>query len=324
MWRFVARRMVLSVLTIFLVVSVSFGVIALTPDPNLQGQLFALQRDGVPQDERQAYAERYREVRGRDKPLVDRYGAWIVNVATLDLGYSVDQQAPVTSLLEKRLPYTLGYVIPAMLLSFIAGVASGVWGALRDGARRERYTRYVTYIGFGIPNFVLGMLVLNRFGVKLGYKETGSVLSTFVPWSGLDPVRLAVPVILLATTLFAVQFRYARMESLNYLSDSYEKLLRAKGATRGDVARHAVRNTAGPLVSLFFAELVGVLVVSIYVIEAVFQIPGIGNLTLEAAHARDMPVVIGATLVMVVAVVAGNLIQEVAHRLLDPRIGNDS
>ena len=324
MWWFVARRAVLSVIAVFLVVSVSFGVIALTPDPNLQGQLFQLQRHGVPQEERQEYAEQYRSIRGRDRPLVDRYAAWMVNVATLDFGYSVNQQAEVTTLLEKRLPYTLAYVVPAMLLSLLAGVSAGVWGALRDGSLRERWTRYLAYLGFGVPNFLIGVLVIEYYGVQLGYERYGRVYNRALPWHGLDPIRLAPPIVLLATTLFAVQFRYARTESLDYLSDSFEKLLRAKGATKRDVARHAVRNTAGPLISLFFAELVGVLVVSIYVLEAVFHVPGIGNLTLQAVHDRDIPVVLGTTLVLVFAVIVGNFTQDVAHRLLDPRIGDDS
>lgn len=138
-----------------------------------------------------------------------------------------------------------------------------------------------------------------------------------------DWVRFAIPALVLATSLFAVQLRYARMEALDYLGEDYTRLLRSKGAGPRDVATHTVRNTAVPLISLFFAELVTVLVVNVYVMEAAFQIPGIGEMTLRAIGERDINVVMAATMLLVIAAIFGNLLQDLAYVYLDPRADTD-
>lgn len=323
MLRFAVRRTLFALFAMYLVVSIAFGMLTLTPDPNLQGQLNQMQRHGASDAELEAFRENYLDIRNRDRPLLDRYVSWLVGVSTLDFGYSVTYGERVSSVLAEKLPYTLGYVLPAMALSLVAGVAAGVRSALRAGSVGDRWGRYAAYFLFGLPNWWFGVTIIGLWGVQLGYYTEGVVVYEHIPMQLTDWVRFAIPTLVLATSLFAVQLRYARMEGLEYLGEDFAKLLRAKGAGTRAVASHTLRNTAVPLVSLFFAELVTVLVVNIYVMEAAFRIPGIGGMTLRAIGERDINLVMAATMLLVAAAVFGNLLQDLTYASLDPRVERD-
>lgn len=321
MYRYAIRRTLLAVLAMYLVVSIAFGVLTYTPDPNLEGQLFQMQRGGATEAEMEAFRSHYLEIRGQDRPVQDRYVSWLVAVSTLDFGYSATRGQSVASLLLETLPFTLGYVVPAVVMSSIAGVLLGVRSALHAGSWTDRWSRYSAYVVFGIPNWWIGVTVIAIWGAQLGYRREGVAVWEQIPMQlALDHwVRFAIPALVLATSLFAVQLRYARMEALEYLGEDYPRLLRAKGAGPRDVAAHTIRNTSVPLLSLFFAELVTVLVVNIYVMEAAFQVPGIGKLTLQAIGDRDVNVVMASTMLLVGAAIFGNLLQDLAYIVLDPR-----
>lgn len=282
-----------------------------------------MQRHGATDAELEAFREHYLEIRDRDRPVTDRYVSWLVAVTTLEFGYSVTYAKPVSAVLAEKLPFTLGYVLPAMLLSFLGGIAAGVWSAMTSGSFGDRWGRYSSYFVFGIPNWWFGVTIIAIWGAELGYRKEGVVVWESIPMELTDWVRFAIPALVLATSLFAVQLRYARMEALDYLGEDYTRLLRSKGAGPRDVATHTVRNTAVPLISLFFAELVTVLVVNVYVMEAAFQIPGIGEMTLRAIGERDINVVMAATMLLVIAAIFGNLLQDLAYVYLDPRADTD-
>lgn len=307
----------------YLVVSIAFGLLTFTPDPNLEGQLFQMQRHGATDAELEAFREHYLSIRDRDRPLLDRYVSWLVDVTTLDFGYSVTYGKPVSSVLLQKLPFTLGYVLPAMALSLVAGVAAGVHTALNVGDVSDRWARYTAYFLLGVPNWWVGVTAIGIWGAELGYRKEGVAVWEQIPMELTHWVRFAIPALVLAVSLFAVQLRYARMEALEYLGEDHARLLRAKGARTRDVAAHTVRNTAVPLFSLFFAELVTVLVVNVYVMEAAFQIPGIGGMTLHAIGQRDINLVMAGTMLLVAATIFGNLLQDLTYAVLDPRVETD-
>ena len=126
---------------------------------------------------------------------------------------------------------------------------------------------------------------------------------------------------MLGTSLLAGQARYARAESSEYVNAEFVKLLRAKGASGWAVARHLLRNAAVPLLSLFFADLLVIVALNIFVLEVVFGIPGLGQLSYEAIQNRDLPLILGTVMVLVFAGIFGNLFQDITYRTLDPRIG---
>jgi peptide/nickel transport system permease protein len=301
--RWFGRRLVLSVLAAALVTTLAFGLVALTPDPNEGSIAYQVAREtggnGTAVEEA---LQDYREARNRDDPLPERYVGYLVNTATLDWGPSFSRGRPVSAVLGDALPVTAAYVGLALALSTAGGMVLGVYGALGAGSLRDRTVSIVVYGLFGLANFYL-------------------VAVPALDWLGRPPPMRTVvgPALLLTTTLVVGQLRYARGASLESLDHDFVKLARAKGAGSLRVARHVARNVAVPLLSLSFSELFAVLVLEAFVVERVFGLNGLTTVTLAAVNARDLPLIVGATMTVAFAGIAANFLQDLARQLLDPR-----
>jgi peptide/nickel transport system permease protein len=323
---FLVRRAAFAVLAVYLVVSTAFAFVALTPDPNISEIEYAVAsttRLAENVDENvEAAVSAYEEARNLDDPVHERYLRWLLDVTLLDWGQSYASGAPVTSLLGAHLPFTLAYVLPAMLVSTLGGVALGVYSAVREPRLLDRLGTGSSYLALGIPNFWLA-------GVAVAVAEYGHgwILTDIQPELGvLHPanlVRLAVPAAILATSLLAGQLRYVRSETREHAAAEFARLLEAKGAGPRTIARHALKNAAPPLVSLFFVDLLAVLVLNVYVLEYVFEIPGFGILSYNAIINRDVPVILGTTMVVAFVGIGGNLLQDLAYAVFDPRVGDE-
>ncbi|WP_161973202.1 ABC transporter permease [Halostella litorea] len=315
-WKHVTKRVLFAVFALYLVVSVTFAFVALTDDPN-EGAIAWGAATGPEVDSaedadaagKEAIRE-YRESRNLDAPLHERYLRWVVGVATLDWGQSYSQNAPVTDVLSRTLPATLAYVVPAMLFAIVGGVGLGVFSAMNDGSAVERLSTAAFSVSYGVPNF-WWVIVIPIVGA-----DHVPELIAAIP----DFRTVVLPASVLGASLIAGQLRYARAESSEYVNTEFVKLLRAKGASNRRVARHVLKNAALPLFSLFFVELLGVLVVNVFVLEQILPIQGIGRVGLQAIHDRDIPLVLGIAIVTATAGVVGSLIQDLAHVSLDPRV----
>lgn len=315
------RRLLLAVLAAYLVMSLAFGLVAFTPDPG-EGRVAygaAMATGGNETAVREAL-EDYREARNRDEPVLDRYVNYLVDTARLNWGVSFSQGRPVTAVLGDALPATARYVVLALVLATPGGLVLGAYGALNHRSLPDRAVSVLVYGLFGLANFYLGYLLLYQFGAGSG--PVGDVLRVLPGWlAGTEPEReTLLPGLVLATTLLAGQLRYARAEALEYVDREFVKLLRSKGAGPLRVGRHVVRNAAIPLLSLFFSELFAVLAVEVIVVERVFGIEGLGLVALRAVNDRDLPLIVGVAMTVAFAGVAANLFQDVAYRVLDPRV----
>lgn len=330
--RRIALRIGLGVISMYVVMTVAFLFIAATPDPNVNVVQYAaaLEMRYAPPEEQLEYmrqqVQAYRQARNLDDPLWERYVRWLVAVSTFDWGLSKSARLPVTMLIRKRLPFTLAYVVPAMLLSAAGGIAVGAYLALRDRKWLDRTGRTVAYVGFGIPSFWLAVVLLHYatelYVLPWDYyiqMDAGVDVMT-APWAPGNLLGIALAAVVLTTTLFASQLRHARAETLEYVGSGFLRLARAKGLDRVGVARHALRVAAVPLLSLFFVDLFGVLVVSVFVIEFVLELPGFGLLTYSAIKARDMPMVLGSTMVIAFVGIVGTMLKDVLSVWLDPRV----
>ncbi len=323
---FLVRRTAFAVLAVYLVISTAFAFVALTPDPNISQIEYGVAsstRLAENVDENvEAAVSAYREARNLNDPVHERYVQWLVDVTLLDWGRSYASNAPVTSLVAVHLPFTLAYVLPAMVVSTLGGVALGVYSAVRETRLLDRLGTGASYFALGVPNFWLA-------GVAVAVAEYGHgwLVTDLQPELGvLHPanlVRLAVPAAILATSLLAGQLRYVRSETREHAAAEFARLLRAKGAGSWTVARHALKNAAPPLVSLFFVDLLAVLVLNVYVLEYVFQIPGFGTLSYDAIVNRDVPLILGTTMVVAFVGIGGNLLQDLAYAVFDPRVGEE-
>ena len=323
----VARRTVLAVFSMYIVMTIVFGFVALTADPNLGQVRFnaALQYSNAPPEERleriREEVQAYRQARNLDVPVEQRYARWLIDITTLDWGVSPSHGRPVITVIGERLPFTVAYVIPAMVVSALVGIALGAVTALRQGSLIDRFGTTAAYVGLGIPNFWLASVLL----LELTYKR--DVLSTSVspslgPFSPANLEAMVLPMVVLSTSLIAGQLRYARAESLEYTGEEFIRLVKAKGHSGWGIARHVLRVAAAPLLSLFFVELLAVLIVNIYVLEFVFDLPGFGLLSYEAIQRRDLPLLLGTTMIVAFIGIAANLLQDGLYTVLDPRVGS--
>jgi peptide/nickel transport system permease protein len=321
---FVARRAAFAVLAAYLVVSLTFVASAVVQQNNLGGQIAAAERGGAGPEEVQEIREEFWEARG-GSDHVDRYVDFVTGFVVFDWGESYALEEPVTDVVADRLPYTLAYVVPGVLGAFLVGSLLGVLGAFRRNSIFDGVPRLAAYLAMGIPSFWLVHLLNVEFRSVMPWLRPTRVALNATPrvseiWSFAYPLRYAVPAFVLSLGLVAGLLQHSRAESLEYERAPFVKLLEAKGASRLRVARHVLRNAAVPILTLSFVEVLGVLMLNVYILESVFNIPGIGMISLLAIENQDTPLVVGTTMVLVFVGIGGNFLQDVLYGYLDPTI----
>jgi peptide/nickel transport system permease protein len=327
-WLTVVRRSAFAVAVVWVVVSLAWASIALTPDPNEASAVRSINiNDQLTESEKEAAIER---IKGdSEAPPLERYLDWAGDFATLDWGTATSQQVPgpdgeptsmaVTEALSRGIPRTLSYVVPAIALSVLLGWTIGTYAALAPESRAARLASMAAYAGGGLPNFYLAVAIPVVLAVPL------DLLGSGLP-AKLGPfgVRTTIlPIAVLTLGLVGTQIRFTRTEVLEYARAEFVRLVRAKGAGPLRLARHVLRNAALPLLALFFTEVLAVLVVDVFVLEYVFPVEGIGAMALDAIFARDLSLVVGVTAVVVGTGVFGTLLQDLSYLYLDPRVGDE-
>jgi len=303
--RFLIKRAVWFVLGVLAVVTLTFLFVALTPDPNRAAVLW-----GGGEKALSAYAA----AKNQNLPLLDRYVIWLERLATLDLGSAAQTVGPshgpsVLDEIGDALGTTALYAVPGILAATAVGVALGTISGLKPNSWADSVVRGVSYFGLGVPHFYIAGFLWVYVGLfKYGAPD-------WVRYTGASGV--------LAITLLAAQTRYTRAEIREFAGTDFIKLVKAKGAGPGRVARHLLRNAALPLLTLFVAELLSVLVLTGIVVEKAFRIDGIGSLAFSAMDDRNMPLIVGVVLVVSVIGILGTFLQDVLYTVLDPRIGFD-
>ncbi|MFB6152817.1 MAG: ABC transporter permease [Halodesulfurarchaeum sp.] len=312
------KRVGFAVLAIYLVLSATFGFMMLAQDPQVARIAYAVGHSPEAQrasfEERQEMVaqaiQRYKEAHGLDEPLHVQYVRWMIDITTLDWGDSFHQNRKVTDIIAASLQDTLSFVIPAILIGLIGSLTLGVYAAMNQRSMLAKLLTTGSYLGYGIPNFWLAEVLL-LVGV-LGIMEVVGITGQLAIYTLASFV--------LGLSLLAAQLRYVRAEAREYLFSEFVTLIRAKGATNFVVGKHLLKNAALPLTSLFFSELLGVMVVNIFILERVLGITGIGYIGLRAIQEQDLPVVLGIAVIIAILGVVGNLIQDVINMIVDPRI----
>lgn len=313
---FLVRRTAWAMFAIYLVLSVAFAAVTVPADPNEALVGFAAATSG--EDPTEA-VDAYRRARGRDRPLADRYVGWLVDMSTFDWGTSPSLGAPVATVVFARLRITLLYLLPALFVATVGGVALGWVAARRRDEPTASLVSVVAYLGLSVPNFLLAEFAV-LYSVRY-FDHSFFTTPETIPVAGNHAVGLGLSAAALSATMLASQMRFARAEVLEYVTTDFVKVARAKGVAWTGVARHVLRNAAVPLLTFFVTDTIGVIALAIYVVEAVLHVPGIGALTLLAVESRDVPLVLATTLLVVVLVILANLLEDVAYAVLDPRLG---
>ena len=316
MSRYILRRLLIAVPTLIVISFVVFAILALAPtDP--MAQFGADPR--VPPEVR----ERIRESLGLNDPWPVRYVKWVTSVARLDFGYSFMSRGPVMDLIGQRLPNTLAVVGVAYVIGVLLAIPIGMVSAIKRYSLFDHLATSFAFIGFSVPTFFTGLLLIIIFSVKLHwlpfiYDSTLKItnLATLA-----DQMKQSImPITVLALFNTATIARYTRSEMLEHLPLDYVRTARSKGLReRFVVLRHVLRNSLIPVVTLIALGIPAVFGGAI-VTEQIFRVPGIGELLVRSIGQGDTPVVAGILLIFAVLVVLFNLIADVLYGVLDPRI----
>ena len=246
-----------------------------------------------------------------DRPLLAEWSDFLRGIAHLDLGESVYSQRPVATLLAERVPLTLMLALAALVVAMAVGLPLGAAAAVWSHSRWDVAATTLAVVGMSLPNFVLGPVLMIVFSVHLRW----------FPVRGADGVSsIVLPAVTLGVSLAAILARMTRAALLDILHQEYITAARARGLPeRRVIVVHACRNAALPVATIIGLQL-GTLLGGAVITEMVFGWPGIGQLTIEAIHRRDYPVVQGGILLISFTYVLINMATDTAYGYLDPRI----
>ncbi|GHA26485.1 peptide ABC transporter [Devosia pacifica] len=256
---------------------------------------------------------------GFDAPAWQRFGDWLWGMLQGDFGISYTQGAPVAELIAERIWVTLPLAGVAMVISVAVGLPLGIAAARRRGRPADTALMVLAQIGIAIPNFWFGLLLALVFAVMLGWLPTGG----FIPWQE-DPVSaarsLVLPGLALALPQAAILARVMRTALVEVSGQDFIRTAEAKGMTRGEALwRHGVRNALLPVITILGLQF-AFLISGVIIVENVFYLPGLGRLVLAAILERDLVLVRGITMVLIVAVTATMLLTDLLYTLVDPRV----
>ncbi len=305
------RRLAQAVVVVFIVTVVVFLMLHSLPGGPARGILGA---EATPQQ-----IADFNHAQGLDKPLTTQYAIWIGQLLRGDLGRSYSLNATVSSLIAERLPKTLVLTLLSALLGLVVAVPLG----LLQAARRNRLSDYlataVTFVLFSTPLFFFGLVMIIVFSQTLPWLPAQAPQGQTLASVFADPAALVLPVLTGAAPLVAVFGRYMRSSALDNLARDYVRTARAKGTPfRRILSRHVLRNSATPLITMLGYQ-IPVMFGGALVVEQLFNYPGMGLLFWNAAQSSDFPVLLGCILVISIATVAGSLLADLAHSLIDPR-----
>jgi peptide/nickel transport system permease protein len=263
--------------------------------------------------------ERIRVTLGLHEPIHVQFITWVQRLLSGDFGVSLLSNKPVTTLISQRLEPTISLALLTIFLTIIISVPMGVLAAWRHGSWIDNMVMSASVLGFSIPVFVIGYILIQIFALNLGLLPVQGFTSIS---KGIVPFleRAILPALTLASIYIALIARMTRAAMLDVLGEDYVRTARAKGLDEKIVLfRHALRNAAVPILTVIgtgFALMISGVVVT----ESVFNIPGLGRLTVDAILARDYPVIQGLILFTSGIYVLINLLIDLSYAFLDPRI----
>ncbi|MBJ2149261.1 ABC transporter permease [Paracoccus sp. IB05] len=303
MLAYILRRLALSALILLGVSFITFVLLYVLPaDPVRQ----IAGRSATPET-----VASIRRQLGLDQPFVVQYGHYLWNLLQGDLGRSYLQKTEVAALITSRLPATLLLMLAAITCELVIGLTLGVIAALYRGRALDNVLMLSSFVTVSAPQFVVALLLLYVFAVKLGWFPIGGY-GTFA--------HLVLPALTLGILGSGWYARIMRSSMLDVLRADFIRTARAKGLGRGRIILgHAIPNAILPVIAMIGID-IGIFMSGIVVVESVFGWPGIGQLAWQAIQRVDIPIIMGVTLVSAFAIVIGNLLADLISPLIDPRI----
>lgn len=301
MLRYVGKRLIYMVITLFIIITVTFFISKMLP-----GTPFA--DDKLTPEIRETLFRKY----GLDQPLVVQYAKYMLNVVQGDLGNSFYFEGrPVAQMILERLPVSAFLGVQAVVFGMIVGLVLGIVSALRHNSLWDSLAVLIAVLGVSVPSFVLGPLLQNLLAVRFEIFP----VAFFESW-----LHSVLPSLALSVFVVSTVARFVRSEMLEVLGQDYVTLAKSKGLSGlAVIVRHVLRNAMIPLVTVL-APLTVYLITGSLVIERIFSIPGIGEQFVAAIQVNDYSMILGTTIFLSVLFIVALLVQDILYGIIDPRI----
>lgn len=264
---------------------------------------------------------------GLDQPLYVQYVRFVRGALHGDLGQSFSFGSSAAELILQRLPATLELALSAMLLAILLGIPLGLWAGLHPESRSGRFIMGASIIGFSLPTFWVGIVLIMVFAVQAGWLPSGGrgattsllgVQVSFLNWDGLK--HLALPALNLALFNISMIIRLTKAGAQEAMLSDYVKFARAKGLSHGRIIGvHVLKNILIPIITVVALQFGSVIAFAI-VTESIFSWPGMGKLLIDSIGVLDRPVVVAYLLMTVLMFIFVNLLVDIAYSALDPRV----
>jgi peptide/nickel transport system permease protein len=321
MLQYIIRRLLWAVVMLILVVAVVFTIFFVLPGGTARRVEGRPSPVAVMMAGRNPRPELVRDIErrlGLDEPVYVQFWRYISKAARFDLGYSFQSNQRVTEAVVHRLPATMSLAFGASIVWLFIGVVTGVVSALKRRSILDRASMVLALIGVSLPTFWLGIVAVFYFDSTLGVYSVGEyagITENFGAWLS----SMWLPWLVLAIVSAAFYTRMVRGNLLEVQGEDYIRTARAKGLRERSVIRHALRSALTPVVTMYGLDL-GILLGGAIITERIFNIPGIGLLSVNAIQSSDLPIVLGTTVAAAFFVIIANLIVDIIYAGLDPRV----
>jgi peptide/nickel transport system permease protein len=311
MGRYLIRRGLISIVTLIAISMVVFSILALAPGDPLSG--FA-NNPNVPPELRQ----RLRQQLGIDDPIHEQYARWATQYIQGNWGISYTSRSEVSDYVLGRLPTTIAILGSAQLLALMIAIPVGVISAIKQYSLFDQFATTFAFLGFSLPTFFTGLLLIIIFSVKLGWLPFIYDSTVEGIWPNIK--QAIMPVTVLGLFGSATLTRFVRASMLEVINQDYVRTARAKGLREQTVViAHAMRNAMIPVVTIVALQIPAIFGGAV-VTEQIFSIPGIGSLLVSSIQSKDVPTVMAIAFGISILVVVFNIIADILYAVLDPRI----
>jgi peptide/nickel transport system permease protein len=317
MGRFLIRRILISVPVLLGITVAMYIIVNLAPGDPVTALMNPEQMANMGPE----WVEQQKESLGLNDPLPVRYGLWLKETVTGNLGFSSTDRVPVAEKIGERLGPTLKLMGVVLTVSILVGVPLGVLSALKQYSFIDYLLTLLGFLTVSIPSFFLALILIYVFSLKLDWLPATGMYTVGQPRNFVDSLsHIIIPATVLGLGQAAPIIRYTRASLLETIKQDYVTTARSKGLAEASVvARHALRNALIPIITVVALNVPSLLGGTV-IIEQVFAWPGMGSLAIGAVQARDYNLLMGINLIAAIMILSSNLLADVVYAFVDPRI----
>ena len=327
MFKYIAKRIAYSILILLGVSLIIYFLIRLMPVDFIQDKINAINQGGATVSEETVNAMYEMYGLGDDslKGILSGYFTWLAALARFDLGTSFVYGIPVAQVIVEHMGISFAIALIATIFEFMIAIPLGITAATHQYSFRDYVVTVLVMIGISLPSFFFGQMLKSVFALKLGWFPVSGLVDATASFSGisllLDYARHCfIPILTIVILSIGARMRMTRANMLEVLNSDYIRTARAKGLKESVVInKHAFRNTLIPLVTSL-AGLLPTLFSGAIITEQVFDLPGIGNIALQAMNAGDIPFIMGYNMFLAALSVMGILLADLMYGIVDPRV----